>query len=156
MPVRELSAETAVKAPGPFAVAFLNTFIEDQRGAHGEAALNLHFPLHKFFGGLVLERAVTVHVEYLPKDGGTRRLAIGWEPEDTTLFPRFDGTIEAVPVDERSATLRIGGTYDVPLGVAGVLFDAVVGVRIARATLDGLLAEFKERIEDDYRARTGM
>lgn len=154
--MRELAAETSVNAPNTFALASINTYIEEQQRGDGGAVLSLRFPLRRFFGGLVLEREVTVRVDYLPSAGGTRRLAVHWEPDQTPLFPRFDGTIDAVAVDRERCTLRIAGNYDVPLGVAGQLFDAVVGVRIAHGTLEGLLGEFKERIEVDYRTRRAL
>lgn len=157
--MRELSVSTDVKAPGGFALAFLNTYIADQAasGDGSAAQISLRLPLQRLFGGLVLEREVTVHVNYLPKaPGEVPRLSIGWRPDDTSIFPSFEGRIEATDVGTQECLLGISGNYDVPLGVAGVLFDAVVGVRIARGTLDGLLAEFKAAIESDYFKRVGM
>ena len=152
--MRELAVSTPVKAPGEFALAFLNTYIRDQAAGSGEAQLSLRFPLRRLFGGLVLEREVTVQVDYLPRSpDGFHHLAIHWQPDDTTIFPTFDGRIEAQPEGPQACFLSIVGTYDVPLGVAGALFDAVVGYRIARGTLEGLLAEFKTLIEEDYRSR---
>jgi hypothetical protein len=149
--VAELAVSARVKAPGGFALAFLNQYIKDQALASGEAQLSLRFPLRRLFGGLVLEREVTVQVDYLPKSrDGVQHLAIHWRPDDTTLFPTFDGRIGAQPDGPQACVLNIAGNYDVPLGVAGVLFDAVVGYRIARGTLEGLLAEFGKLIEDDY------
>jgi hypothetical protein len=50
--------------------------------------------------------------------------------------------------------MTIDGTYDAPGGVAGQLFDAVLGVRIAHGTLEELLNNFRDAIETDYRTRT--
>jgi hypothetical protein len=152
--VRELAASTAVKAPSGFALAFINAYIKDLATESAEPQLSLRFPLRRLFGGLVLEREVTVQVRYLPKsDDGVQCLAIHWQPDDTTLFPTFDGRVDAQPEGPNACELSLIGTYDVPMGVAGALFDAVVGFRIARGTLEGLLAEFKRLIEDDYRTR---
>ena len=156
--MRELSVSTDVKAPGGFALAFLTTYVSDRAAAghDGDAQLSLRFPLQHLFGGLVLEREVTVQVSYLPNAPGEMpRLSICWRPEDTSLFPSFEGRVEATDVAAHDCTLAIVGTYDVPLGVAGALFDAVIGVRIARGTLEGLLAEFKAEIENDYFKRVG-
>ena len=152
--MRELAVSTPVMAPSTFALAFLHAYIQEQAGS-GQPRLSLRFPLQRLFGGLVLEREVTVQLTYdrHAPDGGAH-LNIHWQPEDSSMFPSFDGRIEAQPDSPKTSVLRIVGTYDVPLGVPGALFDAVVGVRIARGTLEGLLAEFRKLIEDDYFART--
>jgi hypothetical protein len=154
--MRELSATIPVRAPSDFAVAFLNTYVEDLAAAGGgDAVLPLRFTVERL-AGLVLEREVTVHVTYQPRPGEPAILLVSWQPAETTIFPRFDGTVQAQPDGDRACKLTIEGMYDVPLGVVGVFFDAVVGVHIARSTLDGLLREFRDAIERDYDRRTGF
>jgi hypothetical protein len=51
------------------------------------------------------------------------------------------------------ALLTILGAYTPPGGVAGLLFDRLIGCGIANATVAALLAEFKESIETDYAIR---
>src|SRR5665213_573635 len=102
--------------------------------------------------GLVLERDVTVRVEYIPHPQQGAHLRICWEP-DATLFPSFQGTLHAEDTTLKACTLTIAGTYDVPGGAAGQLFDAVIGVRIANGTLEQLLERFRNAIERDYEKR---
>lgn len=154
--MRELSASIEVRAPGDFALAFLNTYVEDLAAAGGgDAVLPLRFTVERL-AGLVLEREVSVHVSYQPRPGQPAVLLVSWHPADTTIFPRFDGTVHTEPAGDRACTLTISGMYEAPLGVVGVFFDAVVGARIARSTIEGLLREFRDAIERDYQRRTGF
>ena len=150
--VRELSASTPVKAPSGFALAFLNTYVGDLNGPGTDSTLPMRYTITQL-AGLPLERDVTVRVEYMPQPhDAPALLRICWEP-DATIFPSFEGMLHAEATGEYSCTLSITGTYDVPGGVAGQLFDAVVGVRIAHGTLEGLLEQFRGAIEDDYKRR---
>jgi hypothetical protein len=152
--VRDLAVAVPVAAPSGFALAFLNTYVGDLSGGKASGGtLPLRYSVTQI-AGLVLERDVNVHVEYVPQPGGLpASLKIAWEP-DESLFPRFSGVLHAMPEDERSCTLSITGTYDVPGGIAGQLFDAVIGVRIAHGTIEQLLEQFRDAIESDYKTRT--
>lgn len=149
--VRELSASVPVQSPSGFALAFLNTYIVDRGGGSNEAVLPLHLQVTQL-AGLALERDVNVRVDYVPNAAGPAVLKIVWEP-DATIFPKFDGTLTAQDAGDKHCTLTISGEYDVPYGVLGQIFDAVIGVRIAEGTLEQLLAEFRVAIEADYNRR---
>jgi hypothetical protein len=154
--VRELQSTILVRAPSSFALAFLNTYVQDLAHGAENAVLPLRFPL-KEVAGLVLEREVTVHVSYeLREPGQPPYLRVHWQAADSDLFPHFDGTVEAQTVQPRTCRLTVAGTYNVPLGLVGILFDAVLGARIAQSTLDGLLDEFRKAIESDYDKRIGL
>jgi hypothetical protein len=151
--MRELSASIAVRAPSGFALAFLNTFVTDLGVGAADPIMPMRYTVTQL-AGLTLERDVTVRVEYVPQPGDEIALLnIAWEP-DATLFPSFKGTLRAANTGERECVLSIEGMYDVPGGVAGQLFDAVIGVRIAYGTLEGLLVQFRDAIEEDYKKRT--
>jgi hypothetical protein len=149
--VRELSASIPVKAPAGFALAFLNTYVRDLAGPNGSSVLQVRYTVTQL-AGLTLERDVTVRVEYVMEPSGDAELNICWEP-DATVFPSFNGTLRAHEAGAAACSLNLDGSYDVPGGMAGQLFDAVVGVRIAQGTLDQLLVEFRDKIEADYRKR---
>jgi hypothetical protein len=151
-PVRDLSASIPVRTPAGFAVAFLNTYMSDRGGEGGKANLPLRHTITQL-AGLTLERDVTVQVEYLPQPGdATAELRVAWEP-DAGLFPSFSGILRAQPTGDTDCVLTLDGTYDAPGGVAGQLFDAVIGVRIAHGTLEELLEQLRAAIEADYRTR---
>jgi hypothetical protein len=150
--VRELSASVPVKAPSGFALAFLNTYVRDRAGVDGDTCLPLRYTL-THLAGITLERDVAVRVEYvLQGEDVPATLDIAWEP-DASLFPSFKGALRADATGKSECTLIIEGQYDAPGGVAGQLFDAVLGVRIANATLLELLEQFRVATEDDYKKR---
>jgi hypothetical protein len=141
--VRELSASVPVKAPSGFALAFLNTYVRDRAGVDGDTCLPLRYTVTQL-AGLTLERDVVVRVEYVLQPGGA---------PDASLFPNFKGTLHADETTKAACTLTIDGEYDAPGGVAGQLFDAVIGVRIAHGTIVQLLEQFRDAIEEDYKKR---
>jgi hypothetical protein len=150
--VRELSASVPVKAPSGFALAFLNTYVRDRAGVDGDACLPLRYTLTQL-AGLTLERDVAVRIEYVLQGVDIpATLDIAWEP-DASLFPSFKGALRADAAGKSDCTLIIDGQYDAPGGMAGQLFDAVLGVRIAQGTLVQLLEQFRDAIEDDYKKR---
>jgi hypothetical protein len=149
--VRELSASIPVKAPSGFALAFLNSYVRESGGGSEDSRLPMRYTVTQL-AGLVLERDVSVRIEYIPHPEQGAHLHICWEP-DAAFFPSFKGTLHAEDVATKTCTLRIAGTYEVPGGVAGQLFDAVIGVRIANGTLEQLLEQFRDAIERDYEKR---
>lgn len=149
--MRELSASIPVRAPAGFALAFLNTYVRDLAVRDGESTLPMRYTVTQL-AGLTLERDVIVRVEYVMKPDGDAELNVCWEA-DANLFPSFRGTMRGKATGSERCELTLDGTYDAPGGVAGQLFDAVIGVRIAQGTLEQLLATFRDAIESDYRKR---
>jgi hypothetical protein len=150
--VRDLSAAVPVQAPSGFAIAFLNTYVREFNQAGGNPAMPLRYVVSQL-AGLTLEHDVTIRVEYVPQPGDAPAdLYVCWDP-DAGLYPSFRGALHAEPAGEKACTLSITGNYDVPGGVAGQLFDAVIGVRIAHGTLEQLLEQFRTAIEEDYKKR---
>lgn len=143
-----------VKAPSSFALAFMSTYFLE-RGQRGGAELALRFPLPNILiDGLTLEKRVIVNLHYNRGTGGSESLAIAWEPlGKATSLPSFEGAIVASPESEATCRLTILGGYEPPGGPAGILFDRLIGFRIANATIAALLAQFKESIEADYMIR---
>lgn len=77
---------------------------------------------------------------------------ITWTPHDGGPYPTFKGTL-TVRADEdwSGAKLELIGSYQPPFGVAGEMFDAVLGSRIAAATARILLDEIGDRLVARYR-----
>ena len=151
--MRDLSVSIPVNAPSGFTIAFLNSYVRDLGGGREDATMPLRYTIEKL-AGIKLERSVVVHVDYMAKLGGEHaQLHVGWEPDGTSIFPSFEGTLLATPTGERTCTLTIEGSYDAPGGVVGQMFDAVVGVQIARGTLETLLEGFRDAAQADYHKR---
>ncbi len=76
-------------------------------------------------------------------------LLIAWRPLKTGLFPDFRGVLTVRPT-YHGASLRLTGQYEAPFGMAGKVFDAMLGRSIARATLRRLLDEVALDIQALY------
>ena len=72
-----------------------------------------------------------------------------WDPDDR-FVPRFAGTLSGESLQDGNSRLTLAGKYDPPFGPVGVVFDAMLGHRIAAATADAFLHDIKQFIESDY------
>ncbi len=152
--MRRLTRSVTVKAPASFARAFMNTYFLDRGAQPSSADLALRFPLPAFIvEGLTVEKRVRVKVAYAAYAGDGRPMMLSWEPLGNRALPSFSGTLMATPQTEMTCSLEIAGSYAPPGGIAGIAFDQIVGVRIARATVDALLEEFEHKIAADYALR---
>jgi hypothetical protein len=101
--------------------------------------LRAPFDLSALNVGFTLHRDVTARVTPLSENG--RAYAIAWKPVESGPFPSLSGTIfigeSETNADESIITLD--GHYHPPLGVAGEVFDALVGKHIADASATDLM-----------------
>lgn len=76
---------------------------------------------------------------------------VSWEPVAGGTYPTFDGQL-TVRADEDydGAILELTGEYTPPLGTAGILFDAALGQKIAKATTIRLLSNLSEEMIGRY------
>ena len=112
--------------------------------------LNAHFaggaavlPLRVKFGDLKIERDVEFHLKSKPAYPGYKLLDVSWAPKDGGPYPTFAGTLSVAEDSAGWSRLEIDGTYSPPFGIAGAVFDAAIGHRIAQGTVMELLAELK-------------
>jgi hypothetical protein len=151
--MRELTRSVAVKAPSSFALAFMTSYFMDRGAQRNGAELALRFPLpHFIVDGLTVEKRVMVHLDYA-SGGSGHPLTIGWQPLGKGPLPGFSGALAASAQTDETCRLSITGTYAPPGGIFGLLFDQLIGVRIAGATISALLEQFKDAIESDYAIR---
>lgn len=140
--VEKIKEKMLVQAPLASADRFIHAFFDGHRVAEGAGAhvtLDLHdlqHPTTVSFGPA--HRAADM----------TPRFDVHWEAEGSGLYPAFDGFL-TVGGDEDYDTfwLRLEGQYKPPFGVAGRVFDAIRGHRIAREMAHGLLAKMRVEIE---------
>ena len=109
-----------------------------------KSGIRLPFDLSKAVDVTVRAAADPMHFD--------RPWQVTWAPHGGGPYPTFDGTL-TVRADENwdVAALELSGTYDPPMGIAGKVFDAVVGARLAAATAKELLAHLGRSIEERYR-----
>jgi hypothetical protein len=139
----------------------IDRFFRDNARQVGEAgARTVRLPLRATLGvpglrtALSLTRDVAATISQAAREPGEmdQRMVVEWRPADGGPFPRFHGALR-IEGDEDYSLFRLvlDGAYEPPLGVAGQLFDAILGRRIAAATATDLLAHMRKFIEQSYR-----
>lgn len=142
-----------MRCPLAQAPAHLDRFFAERADANGRLALTLRAPFEVPGLGskVALERAAAISIERGPAHGNARPLYVRWSSEAGGPFPTFAGTL-AIEADEEYTSCRLAlvGSYEPPLGIAGKVFDTVLGHRIALATARDLLGRLAEYIEQCY------
>jgi hypothetical protein len=77
---------------------------------------------------------------------------IKWRAYDGGLYPIFRGTRTVEDEVGTYCRIDLDGSYEPPLGLAGVAFDSVLGHRIAVAAARELLAEIKTGLEQGFKS----
>jgi hypothetical protein len=147
----EVVVERVVRCPFSSAHDYAEDFLAEvaARGAEVRVPLRDLLVLRRRVR-MVFERRPDAHEVGRPHDA----VAVHWSA-GTHLFPEFHGTLRLriASVDETRLTLE--GKYRPPLGPFGGVFDALIGRRIARATMADLLrrlGDAMERREAAFRA----
>lgn len=71
-----------------------------------------------------------------PLGGSTTRIPVSWEAAaHPAWFPLMDGVLAVYPLTSTETQLDFLGRYEPPLGLVGGAVDAVVGHRIAEASV---------------------
>jgi hypothetical protein len=137
-----IAEKELVRAPLASADTFLRMFLAAHPAPEGVGALIV---LHA--GEAEKAAIVTLHPAHHPGDM-TPRYAVHWRPEDDGPYPVFNGEL-TIGADNDYSTfwLILNGEYAPPGGIAGELFDAVIGHRIATASARGVLREIRTDIE---------
>jgi hypothetical protein len=103
--------------------------------------------------GLELGVQVTIHVRGVRDEEGIAGLSpvthvtIGWEAARApSLFPLMTAELSAWPLTSSETQIEIEGDYTPPFGALGTAINAVIGHRIAEASVSRFLDEVVERI----------
>jgi hypothetical protein len=101
--------------------------------------LRAPFDLSALNVGFTLQRDVTARIT--PLGEARRAYAIAWQPVEPGPFPSLSGTIfiAASEADPKKSIITLDGHYHAPLGVAGEVFDALIGKHIAQASAEDLM-----------------
>jgi hypothetical protein len=82
------------------------------------------------------------------------RIPIEWEAASRPgLFPLMRGELVIYPITATETQLDFGGTYEPPMGPLGGVLDAVVGHRIADASIHRFLADVAHHLRETIGAR---
>jgi hypothetical protein len=144
----EISVKDLVRAPLASADQLLNAFFAAHPAPNGDGArVTLR-------AAEMAQPAIVALSKAHRPDDMTPRYAVHWEAEAGGPFPVFDGELTIGADEDYSAFwLVLNGAYEPPGGVAGKVFDAVLGHRIAESTAAGLLAEMRADIENRFFAQ---
>ncbi|MGP6157282.1 MAG: hypothetical protein ACLPYS_07205 [Vulcanimicrobiaceae bacterium] len=144
-------ASEHVDCPPEEVEAYLEHFLYGLVASDGTLVLELRAPASALGlpGQLALEKRVVAKLTYdRDADELNRIVSLSWTPEGSGPFPSFSGTVVAdAAVDTEGSVVSIAGRYAPPGGMAGDVFDALVGRRIARATIRELLERIRDGIE---------
>jgi hypothetical protein len=134
-----------VHAALPYADHLLAAFVAANPAPSGNGARVL---LH---AGNIDEAAIVTLVRKHHPGDMTPRYDVHWKAETGSAFPVFSGEL-VVEADEdyNSFWLTIDGSYEPPGGLAGKMFDAVVGHRLALDTTHNLLLAMRDTAEAEY------
>ncbi len=102
--------------------------------------------LHVSIGGLEIGKDINIRVKGLDQVEHNKNprtsMLLEWEAADSPrLFPVMDGELAFYPITGSETQLDFKGAYQPPLGILGKAIDAMVGHRIAEASVHQFIAE---------------
>ena len=78
------------------------------------------------------------------------RIPIEWRASDRPgLFPAMKGFIRIYPLTFTETQVELVGNYDPPMGLVGSAVDAVVGHRVAEASVHGFVRAVVEKLRHE-------
>jgi hypothetical protein len=134
-----------------------------ERATKGAAtrASDLAANLRVKLGGLEVGADIAIRVEsvtegQLPRGaGGTpvTRIKLTWKAtKSPALFPSMDAELSVYPLTGTETQLDLHGRYKLPLGALGGAIDAIVGHRIAQASVRRLLEDVATHLKEELAA----
>jgi hypothetical protein len=109
--------------------------------------------LHAQVAGLDLGVDVRIHVHAIEEEEGVAgmspvtRVTLGWEAaRAAAFFPVMNAELSFWPLTSTETQLDLEGVYRPPLGIVGNAVDAVVGHRVAEATVHRFLDDVVEQL----------
>jgi hypothetical protein len=103
--------------------------------------------------GIEIGVEVRIHVRAVRDDEGlgglspVTRVSLGWEAARApALFPMMSAELSVWPLSSSETQLEIEGAYRPPLGAVGKTIDAVLGHRLAEASVHRLLEDVVDQL----------
>lgn len=118
-------------------------YISTLPGRDGKAIVTLRI----MAGDLLVERRADLTLTESDAGAGAAIMDISWGPHDGGPYPIFRGTLHAVGTGGNFCRLDLDGSYVPPFQLAGAVFDAVLGHRIAVAAARELLDDIRIGVE---------
>lgn len=108
----------------------------------GEVAAGLHVQ----FAGFEVTKNVKINIksytEIETNVGKKMSVQLEWQAaESSGLFPSMTAQMEIYPITKSETQLDFHGEYEPPLGIMGKAIDAIIGHRIAEASVHQFVSE---------------
>ena len=142
-----ICVHAVVGQPAATTEQLLQDYMDERSRGNGSVALPLRMRLRAGRDDLTLAHDVVVRFRKgRDAENLNDTFLVDWEPSGEGPYPTFSGmmNVYAEP-DHRESRLEIDGNYEAPGGMIGRIFDALIGRRMARASL----ADLVERIASD-------
>jgi hypothetical protein len=104
--------------------------------------------LHVDFSGIAVKTAINISVRNIEERSGdatsnpTTRLLLEWEAATLPgLFPLMKAELSAYPLTSTETQLDFSGVYEPPFGAVGRTMNAIVGHRIAEASVHSFVRD---------------
>jgi hypothetical protein len=131
---------------GEYAVEYL------KRAETGQAEAEIHVPV-RFFPAFVRRRvdvSFSLHIDVLEGGRAHDEIRMRWK-SGSPLLPDFSGTLR-FRIAGKGTDINLDGTYRVPFGTLGRIFDLALGRHIARVSLGDLALRIARALEENERA----
>jgi hypothetical protein len=155
MPDRvQILAQRTADCPSAAALDYANAFFLQHEG---DKAAEVRLPLRAL--GVPFRDALahpvrfrfTLHEDLTEQGRSHEEIAFSWNA-GTKWLPNFHGTLRVRIAPRVHAALSIEGWYAPPFGFFGMLFDRILGRKLAQKTVESLLDQIAERMESEERA----
>ena len=104
--------------------------------------------LHVDFGGIGVKTDINISVKDIEEKAGdasstpSTRLLLEWEAATMPgLFPLMKGELSVYPLTSTETQLDFHGVYEPPFGAVGKTMNAIVGHRIAEASVHSFVSD---------------
>jgi len=144
-PVRSILTDQAL------AIFQRATKLAEDRSGDLVAALSVNL------AGVEVSKDISIRVGEVREEGhGNSELSritsigLSWQAtESPGLFPAMDAELKVYPLSFSETQVELVGSYDPPMGVLGSALDAVVGHRIAEASVHRFVRAVVERLRQE-------
>jgi hypothetical protein len=108
----------------------------------GEVAAGLHVKIAGFDVTKDVDININYYTEVESRTGKKMTVEFEWKAAEASgLFPAMTAQLDVYPITKTETQLDFHGQYEPPLGIMGKAIDAVVGHRIAEASVHQFVSE---------------
>jgi len=120
----------------------------EERGGQIVASLSVNL------SGLQISKDIAVQIGAMREEGSlfsrVTHVELEWHAaENPGLFPAMKADLKIYPLSATETEIDLSGEYEPPLGLLGGAIDAVLGHRLAEASVHGFVRAVVERLRRD-------